>query len=189
VAPLEYLSRNITLRILYTDAVTAKSWRDEVPRKRIKVWTQDAVVMAEWKDPKTLLPGKGPNDQERFFAWENFVSDVQVAHAELLRHNEINPNATAFLGHSEGALLSLAATQAMSQRAPYALVLASAPGLPLRDIVRGQIGRNAPILLAEAERVMAAIVKTGHVPADTQPTTPRQATARPRPHMSADQWS
>lgn len=113
-------------------------------------------------------PSNGLEDQERFFAWENFVSDVQVAHAELLRHNEINPKATAFLGHSEGALLSLAATQAMSQRAPYALVLASAPGLPLGDIVRGQIGRNAPILLAEAERVMTAIVKTGHVPSNTQ---------------------
>jgi hypothetical protein len=111
-------------------------------------------------------PG-GVDALERFFTWENFVSDVQVAHAELLRHDEINPNATAFVGHSEGALLALAATQAMSQRAPYALVLASAPGLPLRDILRSQIGRNAPILLAEAERIMTAIVTTGQVPADT----------------------
>src|SRR5258708_6071567 len=55
MSPLEGLSRNITVRVLYTDAVIGKSWRDEVPRKRIKVWTQDAVVMAEWKDPKTLL--------------------------------------------------------------------------------------------------------------------------------------
>jgi uncharacterized protein len=115
----------------------------------------------------TTRPTTGLDEQESFFAWENFVSDVQVAHAELLRHDEINPNATAFLGHSEGALLSLAAMQAMSQRAPYALVLASAPGLPLRDIVRSQIGRNAPMLLAEAERIMASIAKTGHVPADT----------------------
>ena len=114
-------------------------------------------------------PSNSLEEQERFYTWENFVSDVQVAHAELRRHDEISPNATAFLGHSEGALLSLAATQAMSQFAPYALVLAGAPGRPLRDIVRGQIGRNAPILLAEAERVMAAIVNTGHVPAETLP--------------------
>src|SRR5258705_617891 len=51
--PLENLSRNITLPVLYTDAVTAKSWRDEVPRKRVKVWTQGAIVMTEWKNPKT----------------------------------------------------------------------------------------------------------------------------------------
>ena len=67
--PLESLSRNITVRILYTDAVTAKSWRDEVPRKRVKVWTQDAVVMTKWKDSRTLVPGKPIAQQEKFFSW------------------------------------------------------------------------------------------------------------------------
>ncbi len=75
--PLENLSRNITLRILYTDAVTAKSWRDEVPRRRVKVWTQDAVVMAEWKDPKTLDPSKTPANQQRFFSWVRDNVDFQ----------------------------------------------------------------------------------------------------------------
>jgi hypothetical protein len=69
LSPLENLSRNITLRILYTDAVTGKSWRDEVPRKRVKVWTQDAVVMTEWKSPKILIPGRPPADQQKFLAW------------------------------------------------------------------------------------------------------------------------
>jgi len=77
MSPLEGLSRNITVRVLYTDAVIGKSWRDEVPRKRIKVWTQDAIVMAEWKDPKTLLPGKADNEQERFFAWVRDNVDFQ----------------------------------------------------------------------------------------------------------------
>jgi len=67
--PLEGLSRNITVRILYTDAVTAKNWRDEVPRKRVKVWTQDAVVMTEWNDPRTLIPGKPFAEQAKFFSW------------------------------------------------------------------------------------------------------------------------
>ena len=66
---LEGLSRNITLRVLYTDAVTAKSWRDEVPRKRVKVWTQDAVVMDDWKSPRILLAGKPAEQQEKYFAW------------------------------------------------------------------------------------------------------------------------
>ena len=69
VSPLEGLSRNITVRVLYTDAVTAKSWRDEMPRKRVKVWTQDAVVMAEWKDPRTMLPDTPFEKQTRFFSW------------------------------------------------------------------------------------------------------------------------
>jgi hypothetical protein len=75
--PLESLSRNITLRVLYTDAVTAKSWRDEVPRKRVKVWTQDAIVMAEWKSPKILLPDKPITEQRKFFSWVRDNVDFQ----------------------------------------------------------------------------------------------------------------
>ena len=77
LTPLEYLSRNITVRVLYTDAVTAKNWRDDVPRKRVKVWTQDAIVMTEWKDPRTMLPGKSFSDQEKFFAWVRDNVDFQ----------------------------------------------------------------------------------------------------------------
>lgn len=77
VKPLEGLSRNITLRVLYTDAVTAKNWRDEVPRKRVKIWTQDAVVMADWKDPKLMLPDTPYAKQERFFSWVRENVDFQ----------------------------------------------------------------------------------------------------------------
>lgn len=75
--PLESLSRNITLRVLYTDAVTAKSWHDEVPRRRVKVWTQDALVMAEWKDPKMYLADRPFERQDRFFAWVRENVDFQ----------------------------------------------------------------------------------------------------------------
>jgi len=75
--PLENLSRNITLRVLYTDAVTAKSWRDEVPRRRVKVWTQDALVMAEWKDPKIFLADRPLTEQGRFFGWVRNNVDFQ----------------------------------------------------------------------------------------------------------------
>ncbi len=75
--PLENLSRNITLRILYTDAVTAKSWRDEVPRKRVKVWTQDAIVMSEWNNPKMLVPDRPFAQQQKFFSWVKDNVDFQ----------------------------------------------------------------------------------------------------------------
>jgi hypothetical protein len=77
VSPLEGLSRNITVRVLYTDAVTGKNWLDDMPRKRIKVWTQDAVVMAEWKDPKTYLPDTPFEQQTRFFSWVRNNVDFQ----------------------------------------------------------------------------------------------------------------
>ena len=77
VSPLEGLSRNITVRVLYTNAVTAKNWLDDVPRKRIKVWTQDAVVMTEWNDPKTMLPETPFEKQTRFFSWVQNNVDFQ----------------------------------------------------------------------------------------------------------------
>jgi uncharacterized protein len=106
---------------------------------------------------------------ERFFTWDQFVGDVQAAHAELLRHDEIKPYATALLGHSEGGLLAIAASVAMGKRRPYGLVLASTPGRPLGEIVREQIARTAPALKAPADRIIAAIQKTGRVPSDGPP--------------------
>jgi pimeloyl-ACP methyl ester carboxylesterase len=46
------------------------------------------------------------------------------------------------------------------------MVLTATPGRPMRDILRAQIARNAPQLLPDVERVMAAIQATGHVPTD-----------------------
>jgi len=50
--PLELLSRNITVRLLYTNATIAHDWQSKIKRQRVKVWTQDAVVMTMWKEPK-----------------------------------------------------------------------------------------------------------------------------------------
>lgn len=67
--PLEQLSRNITLRVLYTDAVRGMGWQSKVPRKRVKVWTQDAAVMLGWRNKKVLQPGVPFAKQKRFFNW------------------------------------------------------------------------------------------------------------------------
>lgn len=69
LSELELLSRNVTLRLLYTNAVIGDSWQNKVPRRRIKIWTQDAVVMEKWKDPKILLPGKPMTEQPTFIEW------------------------------------------------------------------------------------------------------------------------
>lgn len=69
VAPLENLSRNVTIRLIYTDAVTGKNWQTMVPRKRVKVWTQDGKVMVYWRDPAVMIPGKSLPNQEKFYLW------------------------------------------------------------------------------------------------------------------------
>lgn len=114
----------------------------------------------------TPQPETGLEAQERFWAWDHFIGDVQAAHAELLRHDEIKPYATALLGHSEGGQLSLAAAAAMGKKGPYAVVLAGTPGRPLREIVREQVSRTGPQFSAETERIMQAVIDTGHVPND-----------------------
>lgn len=69
VRPLEKLSRSVTIRLLYTDAVVGKDWQTKVVRKRVKIWTQDAEVLATWRDPKILHPGQPLENQTLFFEW------------------------------------------------------------------------------------------------------------------------
>src|SRR5215475_1314435 len=114
----------------------------------------------------TPRPRGGLEEQERFVAWDNFVGDVVAAHAELVRHDEIKPYATALLGHSEGGLLTLAAVPLIKKNRPHSMVLAATPGRPMADILRAQLGRNAPQLLDAAVQAIAAIQATGHIPAN-----------------------
>ncbi|SMF32798.1 hypothetical protein [Pseudobacteriovorax antillogorgiicola] len=67
--PLENLSRKITVRVLYTSAVTGSQWQSSVPRNRVRVWTQDANVMKMWEAPDIFLKGKPFAKQDRFFNW------------------------------------------------------------------------------------------------------------------------
>ena len=67
--PLENLSRKITVRVLYTSATTGMNWQTKVPRKRVRVWTQDANVMKSWNAKDIMVPGKKFEEQTRFFDW------------------------------------------------------------------------------------------------------------------------
>lgn len=69
VKPLERLSRSVTIRLLYTNAVVGKDWQTKVKRSRVKVWTQDAEVLVAWKDPKIFIPESTFEKQGRFFDW------------------------------------------------------------------------------------------------------------------------
>jgi len=50
VGPLEYLSRNVTVRLLYATPTVAVDWERRVKRRRVRVWTVDAPVMIGWHD-------------------------------------------------------------------------------------------------------------------------------------------
>lgn len=66
---LERLSRNVTIRVLYTSPTDGRSWQTEVPRRRVKVWTQDADVMKTWNDSTIYMPDLPIEEQERWMEW------------------------------------------------------------------------------------------------------------------------
>lgn len=78
LSPLERLSRNITLRLLYTNPVVGKSWQTEIPRRRVKIWTQDADVMTTWNDSTLYEHDQPIQKQERWLEWTTDNVDFGV---------------------------------------------------------------------------------------------------------------
>ena len=56
ISPLENLTREVTIRILYMVPKVGYNWRHYVPTKKIRVWTVEPKVMYGWK---TQLRRKG----------------------------------------------------------------------------------------------------------------------------------
>lgn len=74
--PLEYLSRNITVRLAYASPTVGKYWRTQVKRQRVRLWTVDANVMERW--PDYLDPGAEFAKQVRFLDWMKDNVDFKV---------------------------------------------------------------------------------------------------------------
>ena len=82
VNPLEYLSRNVTIRILYPSPTVAVHWERQVPRRRVRMWTVDHKVMLTWKHQ--LRPGVGPEGQDDLWKWITDNVDFRVRSAGVL---------------------------------------------------------------------------------------------------------
>lgn len=74
--PLEYLSRNVTLRLAYVSPKVGEQWRTHVPRQRVRLWTVDADVMKGWKNQ--LQPGADIREQARFWRWLRDNVDFRI---------------------------------------------------------------------------------------------------------------
>ncbi|MBI4051169.1 MAG: hypothetical protein HY400_01555 [Elusimicrobia bacterium] len=66
-SPLEYLSRNVTIRLLYASPQAASKWENSIPRKRVRIWTVDNEVMVGWK--AQLDSQAGIENQEKIWKW------------------------------------------------------------------------------------------------------------------------
>jgi len=57
VSPLEYLSNDVSIRLLSVSPSVGSHWRSYVPTMRIKIWTVETEVMQGWAD-QLRLKGK-----------------------------------------------------------------------------------------------------------------------------------
>ncbi len=74
--PLEYLSRRVTVRLTYLDPIVAKRWRDDVPSRRVRIWTVPGEVMLGWKEQ--MQPGAELAKQDKFWRWVKDNVDFRV---------------------------------------------------------------------------------------------------------------
>ncbi len=82
LSPLEYLSRSVTVRVLYPTPTVAANWRAGVVRKRVRLWTQDAEVMVGWN--AQVRPGVAMEDQELLWTWMTDNVDFRVRRERIL---------------------------------------------------------------------------------------------------------
>ncbi len=50
LGPLEYLSRSVTVRLLYATPTVSVAWEREIERRRVRMWTVDHEVMRGWRE-------------------------------------------------------------------------------------------------------------------------------------------
>jgi len=67
VGDLEYLSKSVTVRVLYPRPTVAVNWEKRVPRRRVRMWTVDDEVMNTWR--KHWVAGLPPQQQGTLWKW------------------------------------------------------------------------------------------------------------------------
>ncbi len=82
VSPLEYLARNVTIRVLYPSPTVAASWERAIPRQRIRIWPVEAEVMQGWHEQ---LEGRPAVKQEqRLWDWIQEIVDRRVRRQRII---------------------------------------------------------------------------------------------------------
>ena len=82
LGPLEFLARNVTVRLLYANPTVGEDWKTLVPHRRVRLWTEEQQVMAGWHMQfKTDLPLAQQHD---LWKWMRDNVDFRVREANLL---------------------------------------------------------------------------------------------------------
>ncbi|HET7790382.1 MAG TPA: hypothetical protein VFK78_06245 [Gemmatimonadales bacterium] len=81
LSPLEYLSRSVTVRLLYASPTVGDDWKRLIKRKRVRLWTEEAQVMAGWH--QQVKPGVPLEAQHDLWKWVADNVDFRVRAANL----------------------------------------------------------------------------------------------------------
>ena len=79
---LEYLSKSVTVRVLYPRPTVAVNWERKVPRHRVRMWTVDDEVMVTWR--KQYRDGASPEQQHALWKWIADNVDFRVRSVGVL---------------------------------------------------------------------------------------------------------
>jgi hypothetical protein len=79
LSSLDYLTRNLTLRLAYASPKVGDHWRKLVPRQRVRMWSVEAEVMKGWKEQ--MAPDTDLAQQERLWKWVRDNVDYRVRSA------------------------------------------------------------------------------------------------------------
>lgn len=108
------------------------------------------------------------------FAWEHFVRDAVAAYEYLCGRDEVDGGRVGILGHSEGGLIALCASEVLRERGEdvAGLVLAGTSGRRFDDLIREQLARQVSddeegrAFLDAFMRAAAVVRETGRAPED-----------------------
>jgi hypothetical protein len=82
MSPLEYLSRSVTVRVLYVRPPVAQSWERLVKRDRVRIWTQDSDIMKGWR--RHEIPGTPLAQQDSLLSWMDKIVDFRVRRGKII---------------------------------------------------------------------------------------------------------
>jgi hypothetical protein len=73
---LEYLSRRVTVRLTYLEPKVAQRWKQDVPARRVRIWTVAGEVMVGWR--QQMEPGLELAQQDKLWKWVKDNVDFRV---------------------------------------------------------------------------------------------------------------
>jgi hypothetical protein len=81
LSPLEYLSRSVTVRLLYASPTVGDEWKRLIHRKRVRLWTEEAPVMVGWH--RQLADNEPLAAQDSLWKWVADNVDFRVRMASI----------------------------------------------------------------------------------------------------------